>query len=62
MFLLPEFDYKNDLFSFEYHFGTTKIFYQISLSESYPGTHCTLTSVQKLPITLPMLCYQRITG
>jgi len=35
--VLTEFELKEDLFSFEYRSGTTRIFYQISVSESYPG-------------------------
>jgi len=35
--VLTEFEFESDSFSFEYRSGTTRIFYQISLSDSYPG-------------------------
>ena len=34
---LTDFQHKNDMFSFEYHSGSTKLSYKILLSESYPG-------------------------
>jgi len=37
LFLLTDFEHNNDLFSFEYLRGTTRLSYKISLSESYPG-------------------------
>jgi len=35
--VLSEFEFENNSFTFEYRSGTTRIFYQISFSESYPG-------------------------
>ena len=53
---LTEFEFKNDSFSYEYRSGTTRIFYQILLSESYPGIFFGIFYLFYLPMRMVSLC------